>query len=1034
MDQFRADLHIHSRYSRATSKSLNPAQLGAFAQAKGIKIVGTGDFTHPGWLAELEEHLEENGAGLLRFRQEPDWTAQIPWLPDFPFSGRPRFMLQAEISSIYKKHGLVRKIHNLVYVPDFASARALNRKLAEIGNLESDGRPILGLDSRDLLEMVLEVHPRAFLVPAHIWTPWFSLFGSKSGFNTIEECFGDLAGEVFALETGLSSDPEMNWMLSALDRFQLISNSDAHSGEKLGRECNLFSGEVGFETIYHCLRGEGLGMKFLGTVEFFPEEGKYHLDGHRKCGLVMEPRETVSRGGACPVCGRPVTVGVLNRVLELADREAPVQPPAHPGYISLIPLAEILSEILGKGPATKAVRREYARILARLGPELDVLQDVAPEEAARISGPLAEALIRMRRGQVLRTPGFDGEFGRIHVFTDAERREMQQGRFLVRTGSDPGQKAAPGRDTETRPGPGPAERDVVFNLSQKKALKAGPEPVLVVAGPGSGKTRTLIGRIRRLLDAGESHRRILAVTFTRRAAAELKQRLAALLGEDAALPRADTLHALAFDHWARAYGEAPVVMNEESARKLFAECSGLSGAALRTAWSRLSAGRERRHVPQDLAEPFARYTKRKESWNLADYTDLLEFLLEQIESGIYTSPYAHVLADEIQDFSALQTAVATALAGEQGRGFFAIGDPNQSIYGFRGSLANVEKELARTWDDLTVLALDVNYRSASGINELGRALFPSAPVLTAASSEPGVIRLFAAPDAHRETSWIAERVRRHLGSTSMTLAADEGPTLSPGDIAVLVRMRALAEPVRRTLTRLGIPCAVPEEEAFWSEPRVATILHAAGSFLGMSFGAPDPDAPSLEFPERILAQGPVGLAAYLSEVPPFDRMFFSSKAFKELKQAFAAHGGWVGLLNWINLQSELEQVRSRAERVQIMTLHAAKGLEFAAVFLPCLEEGILPFAGTDFLTGKLVPSRMEGEMDESEERRLFHVGASRASRFLYLSHAQRRRLFGRDLNLPPSRFLAELPAELLERSTLKAHTVRKSQQIHLLEP
>jgi len=408
MEQFIADLHIHSRFSRATSKSITPRHLAAWAAVKGVNVLATGDFTHPEWIEELKSQLKDDGNGLFVLKDTRPLYGEIPFM-EKSLPGRVRFMLQTEISSIYKRGGKVRKVHNLVYMPSFEAAEKFNQRLAQVGNLASDGRPILGLDSRHLLEMVLETDPLAYLIPAHIWTPWFSVFGSKSGFDSLEECFGSLTREIFALETGLSSDPEMNWTLSALDRYFLVSNSDAHSGEKLAREANLFSGEPSYEGIYRALKGEGVGHKFLGTVEFFPEEGKYHLDGHRKCGVIMEPRQTFARGGICPVCGKPLTVGVLNRVLKLADRETPVKPSKHPGFVSLIPLTEVLSEIIGTGPGTKKVRNFYAKLLRRHGSELSILQDVPAEDLRQSSAVLAEAVGRMRRGQVIRNPGFDGQ-------------------------------------------------------------------------------------------------------------------------------------------------------------------------------------------------------------------------------------------------------------------------------------------------------------------------------------------------------------------------------------------------------------------------------------------------------------------------------------------------------------------------------------------------------------------------------------------------------------------------------------------------
>ncbi|HEX2769714.1 MAG TPA: endonuclease Q family protein, partial [Geobacteraceae bacterium] len=361
-----ADLHTHSPFSRATSKESTLAGLAAWARIKGIQVVGSGDFTHPGWFRRLKEELEPAEPGLFRLRNEENVPSPLPGVT--PSAGPVRFLLSAEISSIYKRHGATRKVHNLLYVPDFAAAGRINARLAGIGNIASDGRPILGLDSRDLLEILLELAPEGFLVPAHIWTPWFSLFGSRSGFDSIEECFGDLTPHVFALETGLSSDPEMNRLISALDRLALISNSDCHSPAKLGREANLFSTGFDFFSLRDAIRNNRRDT-FPGTIEFFPEEGKYHADGHRECRVCLDPHETRRLGLICPVCARPLTVGVKHRVMELADREQPVYPEGAPGFRSLIPLPEVLGDILGAGPSSKAVMHEYAEAINRFGSE-----------------------------------------------------------------------------------------------------------------------------------------------------------------------------------------------------------------------------------------------------------------------------------------------------------------------------------------------------------------------------------------------------------------------------------------------------------------------------------------------------------------------------------------------------------------------------------------------------------------------------------------------------------------------------------------
>lgn len=423
--EYIADLHVHSSYSRATSSESTLAGLAAWARVKGIQLLGTGDCTHPGWLTRLREELEPAEPGLFRLKND----AKIPSpLPGVAASSAPvRFLLSAEVSSIYKRHGATRKVHNLLYLPDFASAERLNARLAGIGNIVSDGRPILKLDSRDLLEILLETAPEGFLVPAHIWTPWFSLFGSRSGFDSIKECFGDLSPHVFALETGLSSDPAMNRCVSALDRFALISNSDCHSPGKLGREANLFATTLDFFSLRDALRTNRRGT-FRGTVEFFPEEGKYHADGHRGCGVCLDPAESRRLGLLCPVCGKPLTVGVLHRVLELADREAPVFPDDAPEVFSLIPLPEVLAEICGSGPGSKRVQVEYGRCVARFGSEFALLLSTPVEEIRRESPLLGEAVERMRGGRVLRRPGYDGEYGTIRLFADGELERLAGGK------------------------------------------------------------------------------------------------------------------------------------------------------------------------------------------------------------------------------------------------------------------------------------------------------------------------------------------------------------------------------------------------------------------------------------------------------------------------------------------------------------------------------------------------------------------------------------------------------------------------------
>ena len=399
-----ADLHIHTKYSRATSRDMVLPTIALWARMKGINLVGTGDFTHPAHFAAIEKELVPLGNGLLvqRGKETED--------------GAVRFMLTAEISNIYSQGGRTRKIHALVFTPTLDAARKINSTLAALGNVSSDGRPIFGFPVKDLLKIVMDASPDSMLVPAHAWTPWFSIFGSKSGFDSIEECFGDLAEHIHAIETGLSSNPEMNWRLSSLDRITLISNSDAHSPSKLGREANFFDCEMDYHDITDAIKKKDR-KRFLFTVEFFPEEGKYHYDGHRECGILFSPEETRKAGGVCPVCGREVTVGVMNRVEELADRPEGYVPEGAIPARHLVPLQEIIAEALGKGVNTVGVRKEYKRIVDMGGNEFNVLLDMEEEDLRRIAHPrVAEAVIRVRRAEIDITPGFDGEFGKISIF------------------------------------------------------------------------------------------------------------------------------------------------------------------------------------------------------------------------------------------------------------------------------------------------------------------------------------------------------------------------------------------------------------------------------------------------------------------------------------------------------------------------------------------------------------------------------------------------------------------------------------------
>ena len=410
--RYYADLHTHSHHSRATSPACTPEGLAHWAQLKGVNVCGTGDCTHPVWLNELREKLAEDTPGLYALKPALREAADR----DIPESCRApvRFAVTGEISSIYKRDGKTRKVHSVILLPSLDAAERLNARLARLGNIASDGRPILKLDPRDLLTFLLETAPRAALIPAHIWTPWFSMLGARSGFDSPDECFGDLAPHIFAVETGLSSDAPMNHRIRSLDRLALVANSDLHSPANLGRNANIFFGEPSFDAMMNGLRAKTPHI-CDGTVHLFPEAGKYHHDGHRACRTRLTPEESAAHNNRCPSCGKPVTIGVLHRVIELEKRQdtATPSPPRLP-HRHIIPLPELLSQQLGTAPSSKTVKTAYTRTLTQTGPELPLLLD-APSATLNTLDTLGEFIKRVRQGRVTRESGFDGQYGRIHT-------------------------------------------------------------------------------------------------------------------------------------------------------------------------------------------------------------------------------------------------------------------------------------------------------------------------------------------------------------------------------------------------------------------------------------------------------------------------------------------------------------------------------------------------------------------------------------------------------------------------------------------
>jgi DNA helicase II / ATP-dependent DNA helicase PcrA len=1027
---FYADLHIHSRFSRACSKDCDIEHLSWYALRKGLTLLGTGDFTHPAWAAELRENLLPAEPGLFRIR--PDLEKQL--VRDTPAScaGTVRFMLSVEISTIYRRDEHTRKVHHLIYAPSFEAADRITTALGKIGNLAADGRPILGLDSRDLLDITLSADPACFLIPAHVWTPWFAVLGSKSGFDTVRECYADLADHIFAVETGLSSDPAMNWTCSSLDSYRLVSNSDAHSPPMLGREATMFGTDLDYFQIAAALR-TGAGLD--GTIEFFPEEGKYHLDGHRKCDVRVEPERTRSLNAICPECGKPLTVGVLHRIAELADRPAGFRPAGAAGFTSLVQLPEIVGEIVSTGPKSKKVVTEVGRLVNALGPELGILRSVPLEEVTRAGGSLlGEAITRLRRGEVIRDAGYDGEYGTIRLFQPDEL--AGQTLFAM-----PGQPApslsaahppAPSRPgaTASRPGPAsaPAAADLVVTGSvldgldpDQRAAASATGPLLIIAGPGTGKTRTLTHRIaHQIVEHGVPARNFLAVTFTRRAAGEVRDRLAVLGGDQSDQITVTTFHGLGQrilrDHHRAAGLPAGFgVADEAAALQVAAELTGSE-----------QDGR------QLLADPDGKIGLRKEllARGLVDFDGLVELSAALLDANPpiaaeLMARWPRISVDEYQDIDPVQYDLLRAIAGD-GSGLTAIGDPDQAIYGFRGADVGFFLRFTTDFPSATTVELSRNYRSHPAIVTAAmQAITPSTLVpgrkAVAARSESDAdpaVAFQEAADESAEASWIAAAIDELLGGASFhsldTGRADgrERGKAGLADIAVLYRTDSQASALGQALTRAGLPFQKRSHDLLARRPGVADIVRQ----LSVTQVGPD-----------VLDQLRAAVRDIAGSRGERDATVVDIRAAGELLTPLARRCGTdiERFRGEIALGAETDALDPRAEAISLLTLHAAKGLEFEIVFLAGCESGLLPlrFPGAEPLT----PS------DVAEERRLLFVGMTRARGKLLLTCAARRTRHGAETWTGRSSFLAAIEPALLGKGA-SPHRPRKTpdRQLRLL--
>ncbi|MBI1315134.1 AAA family ATPase [bacterium] len=1063
---FYADLHVHSKYSRATSRDLDLEHLAIWGQRKGLSVIATGDFTHPAWMQEIRDKLVPAEPGL--FRLKDDIQRQVDEQVEGACQAPVRFILEVEISTIYKKGEKTRKVHHLIYSPDLEKADRIVAALDRIGNLKSDGRPILGLDSRDLLEITLDGGEGCFLIPAHIWTPWFSAMGSKSGFDSINDCYGDLASHIFAVETGLSSDPAMNWRLSQLDRFTLVSNSDAHSPPKLGREACAFEADLDYWSIRRALETrEG----YAGTVEFFPEEGKYHMDGHRKCGVRQTPEQSRTTNRCCPECGRELTIGVLNRVDELADRPTGFVPDDPMPFRSLIPLPEVISELRGVGPASKKVQSAWHELIGRVGNELFILNDAPLEDIRRAGAPLvAEAVERMRRGEVIAEGGYDGEYGVIRVFQPGELARGSKAPLLFELPSSEARESSDDtacshalRGNTATEAPHPrtkidAERcgERSHTEHRNERLSREPEsqehssfldgldetqrhaasmldgPLLIVAGPGTGKTRTLTHRIAHLISSrGVVPECCLTVTFSRRAATELSERLSELLPDVGRRVPAMTFHSLgqlllrenpaaaglpqnfrvAGDLERRLLIEERLQVPERKARQLLSRVSEFKRAGWRGA------------ADSETVEAFEACSAVLADRGLLDFDDLILKAAELLEQNpklrdACRKRWQWLSLDEYQDIDATQVRLVRQLVSADGN-VCAIGDPDQAIYGFRGASPEAFLHFVDDFPSAKCVELKLNYRSSKTIvGAAAQVIAPGSLIegreFEAAADLAERITIRRCPTAAAEAEFVAHSIERLIGGStffsfdservgSSFAGGDQHSDLSFGDFAVLYRTEAQAESLREALQRSGMPFEVRSHKTLSDDPAVQSLLKRliAAAAEWQSATSAD-ETPSL-------LDRPLSVADRIKQIA--DELWeHDSAAAERLTQlvpiALRCGSDVNRFVSEVSLSVDSDLWDCRADRISLMTLHASKGLEFPVVFVTGCEDGLLPLRfGSSSMT------------DVAEERRLFFVGMTRAQRRLLLTHADRRVRFGKPVEMTPSPFLKEIEDQLLEHAT-----------------
>jgi DNA helicase-2/ATP-dependent DNA helicase PcrA len=1068
--KFVGDFHIHSHYSLATSKELRPDFLDYWARLKGIKVVGTGDFTHPGWLHELKEQLEPAEDGLFRLKQENSKRTGLS------AEGDARFLLTTEISNIYKKKGKVRKVHNVVFAPSFEIAEKIQNKLSSFGfNITSDGRPIIGMDSRDLLELCLEASEDIFFIPAHIWTPWFSVLGSKSGFDSVAECFEDLSDHISAVEMGLSTDPPMNWMCSFLDKYTLIANSDAHSPEKLGRNANILDTDLSYRGITDTIKS-GNHDNFLGTINFFPQEGKYHFDGHRKCGIRWSPIDTLQHDEICPVCGKKITIGVMNRIAQLADRDNILDRKSRHPFYSLIPLKEILSEIEGVSPDSGKVDQRYRQLLHNAGSEFNILMNFDIDHIKTIGGELLyEAIRRMRYREIYIEEGFDGEYGRIRVFKEGETKTLIQSSYLFREAESKYQtlniprpllsfdlsafrklKLEKPEIISEETGLSEqisltGEKPAGLNDEQEAAAGHFYGPAIILAGPGTGKTQVLTMRIANLIkEKNIDPGKILAITFTNKAAREMRERLELMLDKQIMEDlRICTFHAFGLSIIKKHLKTDPFSIIDEDDRKqilseIVSEKSDINDLSEKISGIKQSLITETGITDAALAEAIRKYNHILRNSNAFDFDDLISYTVHLFQNNTevlseYRRRIEWILVDEYQDINHAQYTMIKLLMQKPDSNLFVIGDPDQAIYGFRGADVRYIQMFRDDYKDAAVFKLKKSYRCSDSILKAsGNVLKTNHKFLE--GLQKGVrIKISENQTDKSEAEFVARNIEKMIGGMgffSIDSQVAEGSKYeeieSLSDFAILCRISRQMPAIEKALKDHNIPYQKIGENSILKQEPVKSVLdiyrmitNPENTFLKSRFlkklNISDGKLQQIkEISEGKSLKNKLELIIGICFQNQFKEdellhtvLLDNAEQFESNEEAFMQH---------ILLGTGIDTWKPKTEAVNLMTLHASKGLEFSCVFITGCEENLIPYS--------LYEKR---SADPEEERRLLYVGMTRAKNYLFLTHALRRFLTGREFIQKRSSFLDEIEKELIETEAvqIKIKNIKDRDQLEL---